>query len=143
MILKSVRKWFTAKTTISEVYVNEVFECYFLEDVFRPGDIFQVKVKGQTAIPRGTYQVIIDDSVRFKRRMPHILNVPNFEGVRIHAGNTAEDTEGCLLTGTRRDVDYVGQSRDAFDKLFAKIEQAQLSGEKILLTIVHEEEVAV
>ena len=57
--------------------------------------------------------------------MPLLLNVPNFEGVRIHSGNTNHDTEGCILVGQTRSKDFIGQSRKAFDKLFKKLETAK------------------
>ena len=80
--------------TTGELYVDGKFVCYTLEDAIR-----KEKIKGVTAIPAGTYDVIINMSTRFKRLMPLLLNVPDFEGVRIHPGNTAEDTEGCIRVG--------------------------------------------
>lgn len=135
MQLKLKRTDFTENSTIGELYVNEIFECYVLEDVVREGDIFKVKVKGETAIPRGQYKVIIDESVRFKRKMPHILDVPNFSGVRIHSGNDKDDTEGCLLTGTSKGRDFVGESKIAFTKLFDKLTKAFDDKENIVLII--------
>jgi len=105
--------------------------CFILEDRIRPGGI---KIKGETAIPQGTYEVVVTFSNRFKRRMPLLLDVPNFSGIRIHSGNTAEDTEGCLLTGKTQGVDFVGSSRDAYGSLFAKIEEA-CDREKVYITI--------
>ena len=102
-------------STIGELFVDGKFECYTLEDVER-----QIKIKNETAIPKGKYKVVINMSNRFKKLMPQILNVPNFEGVRIHPGNTNHDTEGCILVGTTRSIDFIGNSRKAYEKLFLK-----------------------
>ena len=107
-------------STIGELLVDGIFECYTLEDAER-----DVKIKGETAIPKGTYNVIINESTRFKRLLPLLLNVPNFEGVRIHSGNSNHDTEGCILVGQSRNKNYIGQSRKAFDKLFKKMQAAK------------------
>lgn len=114
LLLKRLHK--TEKSTIGELYVDGKFECYTLEDIER-----EVKVAGKTAIPKGEYKVIINMSNRFKRQLPLLLNVPNFEGVRIHSGNTAENTEGCVLVGRTRSVDFIGESRLAFTSLFDKM----------------------
>jgi hypothetical protein len=114
------RLYKTDISTIGELLVDGVFECYTLEDVER-----QVKIKGETAIPKGTYNVIINESNRFKRLLPLLLNVPNFEGVRIHSGNSNHDTEGCILVGKSRNKNYIGQSRKAFEKLFKKMQDAK------------------
>jgi hypothetical protein len=116
----------TANSTIGELLIDGVWECYTLEDIER-----EVKVKSETAIPKGTYKVIINQSNRFKRLLPLLLNVPNFEGIRIHSGNTNHDSEGCILVGRTRSKDFIGQSRKAFDTLFAKMQKAK----EITLTI--------
>jgi hypothetical protein len=110
----------TNTSTIGELLIDGIFQCYTLEDTERP-----VKIKNETAIPKGTYKVIINQSNRFKRLLPLLLNVPNYEGVRIHSGNTNHDTEGCILVGQTRGDNYVGQSRKAFDKLFKKMQTAK------------------
>ena len=110
----------TENSTIGELTIDGKFECYTLEDKER-----DVKIKGETAIPTGTYKVIINQSNRFKRLLPLLINVPNFEGVRIHAGNSNHDTEGCILVGMNRSVDYITKSRKAFDSLFAKMQKAK------------------
>jgi len=110
----------TDTSTIGELLIDGIFECYTLEDIERP-----IKIKAETAIPKGTYKVIINQSNRFKRLMPLLLNVPNFEGVRIHAGNTNHDTEGCILVGQSRNKNYIGQSRKAYEKLFKKMQAAK------------------
>ncbi|MSW60276.1 MAG: hypothetical protein F2827_06340 [Actinobacteria bacterium] len=117
------RTWLTEKSTISELFVDGVRECFVLEDRYRPPP--ETKVYGQTAIPNGRYEVAITQSPRFKRLLPLLLDVPGYEGVRIHPGNTAADTEGCLLPGCRRGVDQVFESRVAFDALFAKLSAAR------------------
>lgn len=111
----------TDNSTIGELTIDGKFECYTLEDIERDF----VKIKGETAIPKGTYKVIINQSNRFKRMLPLLIGVPNFEGVRIHAGNSNHDTEGCILVGQNRSVDYITKSRKAFDSLFAKMQKAK------------------
>ena len=134
MNLFLVRKWFTDLSTIGELSIGEDFECFTLEDVVREGP----KVPGQTAIPEGTYNVVITPSARFKRDMPLLDNVPNFSGIRIHPGNTDADTEGCILVGQTHGFNRIGQSRLAFDALFGKIEFALAAGEIVTISISHE-----
>lgn len=110
----------TENSTIGELTIDGKFECYTLEDKER-----DVKIKGETAIPTGTYKVIINQSNRFKRLLPLLINVSNFEGVRIHAGNSNHDTEGCILVGMNRSLDYITKSRKAFDALFAKMQKSK------------------
>lgn len=95
--------------TIGKLYIGNDYFCDVLEDVVRP---FGEKVAGKTAIPTGQYHVKKTMSPRFKRILPEILNVPNFSGVRIHEGNTAKDTEGCLLLGLNKAKGAVLHSKD-------------------------------
>lgn len=108
----------TKQSTPGKLFIDGQFECHTLEDIVRPRG---VKVYGQTAIPAGTYQVVLTMSPRFKRVLPLLLNVPGFEGIRIHPGNKAEETDGCILVGDAPAPDWLGQSRVAFDRLFAKL----------------------
>ena len=122
MKLRLERFEFGDTFTIGKFYIDGVFHCFSLEDKVRQGE----KVNGQTAIPNGTYDVIIDVSTRFGKQLPHILNVPNFEGIRIHAGNTSKDTEGCILLGhTWAGKDFIGNSKIAFDTFFKQLEKAK------------------
>lgn len=116
--------------------------CHILEDVDRglhsdmtSAEISAIKVHGKTAIPRGRYNVAITMSNRFKRELPLLIGVPGFEGIRIHPGNSAADTEGCLLPGVTEAADFVGQSRVAFDKLNGMIHRALNRGEQVWITI--------
>lgn len=120
MIIAIKRLYKSENSTIGEMTVDGKWECYTLEDKER-----EVKIKSETAIPKGTYKVIINQSNRFKKLLPLLLNVPNFEGVRIHPGNTNHDTEGCILVGRTRSKDFIGQSRKAFESLFAKMKLAK------------------
>ena len=85
--------------TIGKLYIDGHYFCDTLEDTVRPAN---KKIAGKTAIPAGNYKVIKSYSPRFKKILPEILNVPNFTGVRIHAGNTAKDTDGCILLGLNK-----------------------------------------
>lgn len=124
--------------TISRLYVDGVYECYVLEDKVRP---VGVKVQDQTAIPAGVYSVVIDFSNHFQKLLPHILDVPMFEGVRIHSGNTSADTEGCLIVGKIwGGKDGVSMSRVAFTDLYIKMESAVHLGQKINLEIINTNE---
>jgi len=134
MRLKLNRIQFTEKSTIGELWVDDDPDrfCFTLEDRVRPAG---VKVAGSTAIPAGEYEVIINWSKRFQRPMPLLLDVPNFEGIRIHSGNTEADTEGCILVGFNRAPDFVGNSKMAFDVLFARISEAISRKEEIKIGI--------
>jgi len=128
--LKLVRKEFTPISTIGDLLIDDKFFCFTLEDEVREF----VKIPKRTAIPYGRYQVITNYSTRFKRAMPLFLNVPNFEGVRIHAGNTSEDTDGCILLGMNKKTDFVVESRLAFTKFF-QILQSKLKEGNVFITI--------
>jgi hypothetical protein len=105
--------------TIGKLYIND---CYFadtLEDCVRDKG---AKVYGETAIDSGTYKVIMDVSKRFKKRMPLLLDVPNFRGVRIHSGNTVKDTLGCILVGKNTIKGQLTDSRRYTRELYEKLE---------------------
>jgi hypothetical protein len=129
MEIQVTRKEFTQQSTIGELSVDGKFECFTLEDMVRP-----VKLKGMTAIPAGSYEVVVTFSERFQRLLPLLLNVPGFDGVRIHTGNTDLDTEGCILVGKAKKTDAIQSSKAAFDDLFPKI-QAAAQREKIFIHI--------
>jgi hypothetical protein len=131
MKLTLARRIFTTQSTIGDLAVDGNFECFTLEDPVRPK-----KIRSVTAIPAGTYTVAITFSPRFGTELPLLLDVPEFEGIRIHPGNTATDTEGCLLVGKSRAIDTIGSSRDAFRALFDKIALAQGGGETVMIEIV-------
>lgn len=130
------RDYFSDTTTIGKLYVDGIFQCYTLEDKDRELENGKEKVYGETAIPRHTYQVIIDYSNRFKRELPLLKNVPDFEGIRIHPGNTHEDTHGCILVGSGTSGDKLFNSRVAFESLFKKMEDAYDRQEPISITIL-------
>lgn len=130
MKLQIKRTNFTDKSTVGELYINDEFFCYTLEDVVR-----EEKIKNETAIPAGEYEITITYSPRFKRYLPLLHDVPNFSGVRIHPGNTARDTEGCILVGMTKSTDFIGNSRAAFNKLYPMLTHASQSGEKLILNI--------
>jgi hypothetical protein len=100
------------RNIIGDLFLNDETTptCYTLEDELRPED---VKVYGQTAIPAGTYKVVLDYSPHFKRITPHILDVPNFEGIRIHGGNTSKDTLGCVLVAYNTDKKRIWGTAEA------------------------------
>ena len=111
----------TPKSTLGELKVDGTWQCWTLEDPVRDGS----KIPGQTAIPYGKYEVVVTFSQRFQRLLPLLLKVPGFEGIRIHPGNTAVDTEGCILVGrTRISDDMIGESKLAFAALFPIIQSA-------------------
>lgn len=131
----------TSTSTIGVCMVNGIFECYILEDVDRGlrsdiplDEIKAKKVYGKTAIPTGRYEVVITYSNRFKKPLPLLLNVPGYAGIRIHPGNNAGHTEGCLLPGMEYKPDMVLHSRAAFAKLFEKIKLATKK-EKVFIEI--------
>jgi len=119
MELRLVRDEFTDEATTGKLYVDEQWRCFTLEDAVRDH-----KIPGGTAIPYGRYEVVITWSNRFQRQMPLLVDVPGFSGIRIHAGNSSKDTEGCVLVGRTRAPNWVGESRMAFDSLFSSLQVA-------------------
>jgi len=133
MIINVKRKIYGDNYTIGEMYINDNYLCDTLEDVVRDDG---VKVQDQTAIPAGTYQLILDMSTRFGKIMPHILNVPDFQGIRIHCGNSSKDTSGCILVGTYNgQADYIKDSTVAYNVLMDILGRATKRTEKIMITI--------
>lgn len=130
MILLLKRSKSTEHSTSGVLTVNSAFECYTLEDVVRAE-----KIPGETAIPAGKYRIVITYSNRFKRDLPLLVDVPGFEGVRIHPGNTDQDTEGCILVGTSQGPDRVNQSQLAFTHLWGQLLQAWIERAPLTITI--------
>jgi hypothetical protein len=127
MILRLLREPTIDGATLGSLYVNGHWRAWTLEDAIREQHGVPVstwKVPAQTAIPSGSYRVVITQSVRFKRPLPLLVDVPGFSGVRIHPGNTIADTEGCILVGRDRQPGRVLQSRVAFEALFGEIAAA-------------------
>lgn len=128
--------------TIGRLYIDGVRYCDTLEDTDRglkQSDGAEIckekKVKGKTAIPTGTYTVVITYSPKFKRLMPKVLNVHSFQGILIHPGNTSEDTEGCILVGKNTKVGMLTQSRNTFRTIYTLLYGAYQTGERITLKI--------
>ena len=133
--------------TIGRLYIREQmmdeylpgyedrYFCDTLEPTWRDYANGAYKVKGRSAIPEGRYAVVISYSPRFKQWLPILLGVPKFEGIRIHAGNTAKDTEGCILVGQNREVGKVLDSRKWLYELKQKIVEAKDRGEAVWITI--------
>ena len=109
--------------------------CDTLEPTWRDYANGAYKVKDRSAIPEGRYAVVISYSPKFKQWLPILLGVPKFEGIRIHAGNTAEDTEGCILVGKNREVGKVLDSRIWLHRLKQKIVEAKDRGEAVWITV--------
>jgi len=134
MILTLQRSQTLGSTTIGRLFVNGVFQCYTLEDQIRePG----VKVPGTTAIPPGDYAVTITLSARFGRELPLLHDVPNFTGIRIHAGNTDRDTAGCILVGKRLALhgDRILDSREALQEVLGRLRTALDAGESVRIQV--------
>lgn len=112
MMLELKRKEFTTESTIGDLYADGKWICHTLEDPVR-----KQKINGITAIPAGSYQGVFTMSNRFKKILPLILDVKNFAGIRIHTGNTAKDTEGCILVGLQKKTNMIWKSRDAMLQL--------------------------
>ena len=147
------RKWKKSTYTISNLYIDGVKFCNVIEDTDRNlssnmnlNTIKNIKVKGKTAIPTGTYKVTLSvQSPKYtksktmmefcKAYMPRLLNVPGWEGVLIHPGNTAADSEGCLIVGKNDAVGKVTNSTYWFKELYNKMKAAIKRGETITIEI--------
>lgn len=128
--------------TIGQMSLNNEYFCDTLEDTDRGlkstmsvDEILSKKRKGITAIPTGKYDVILTFSPRFKRVLPLLLGVKGYEGVRIHAGNSAEDTEGCLLVGENKVKGQVINSRATLERLMSLLLECEKRKEKMSIII--------
>lgn len=136
------RKWRKEDYTIGILYVNGVRLCNTLEDAVR-----SEKVYGRTAIPAGTYRVLMNTvSQKFQDRawakpygglVPRLRNVPDFQGVLIHPGNTAADTDGCILVGDNTIKGQLTNSTNRYYQLMGMLLGAALAGEAIDITIIN------
>lgn len=136
------RLWKKDTYTIGKVYVNGKYFCNSIEDKDRGltsdmplDEIKKKKVYGETAIPSGTYKVAYTMSPKYKRMMPLVEGVKGFDGIRIHSGNTAKDSLGCILLGKNTKVGMVTESRVTCNSFYKLIEEAIKKGEKITLKI--------
>lgn len=142
MKLKLERKQFKETYTIGDLYVDGVFFSNTLEDKNRDinkngkFDNGETKVYRETCIPFGTYKIIVSMSPRFGRELPRLLDVPSFEGVLIHRGNTPADTAGCILVGENKAEGKVLNSTPYEEKLVKMMKAASSKGEEITITIV-------
>ena len=112
-----------------------VYLCDTLEPQWRDYKNGGRKIPGKSAIPEGRYLVLITWSPKFKQWLPLLWNVPKFSGIRIHAGNKPEDTEGCILVGKNQQVGRLVDSRFWVQRLKQEISDAHERGEKVYLTV--------
>jgi len=119
--------------TIGKLYLNNSLFCDTLEDKVRADG---VKVYGETAIPAGLYKVILTYSNRFKRILPLVCDVPKFSGIRIHPGNTSEDTKGCILVGINDVKGRISNSKATFEALMPLMQNIEHE-EAITLEIIN------
>lgn len=117
---------------IGKLYIDGEYFCDVIEDTDRGLDdsmsvdeILKKKIKGETAIPTGHYSIEITYSPKYKRMMPLLIGVKGYSGIRIHSGNTSKDTEGCLLVGRNTVVGMVTDSRNTYQRLFARLQNAK------------------
>lgn len=135
MKLRVERRFLKPEYTIGRLEVDGKYFCDTLEDRVR--DLSrEKKIPGETAIPAGIYDVVVNISPRFKRKLPRLLNVPGFEGILIHRGNTPGDTAGCILVGENKAKGRVINSTPYELRLNEMIERAQSAGESITIEIV-------
>lgn len=143
MKLKLERLYLKYTYTIGKLYIDDKYFCDTVEDKVRDlnkdgdlNDLGETKVYGETAIPYGTYEVEVTYSPKFKRELPLIKNVPHFEGIRIHKGNYAANSSGCVITGENKIKGGVINSTPYEIKITSLIKEAQNKGEKITIEIV-------
>ena len=136
------RKYLKKDYTIGKLFVNGDYFCDVLEDTVRDinkngtFDCGEFKIKGHTAIPYGEYEINLTYSPKFRRELPLLLNVPAFEGIRIHKGNTKDHTEGCLLVGENKEKGKVINSTKYEIELTKLIKQHSSKNEKITIKII-------
>ena len=142
MEIKLIRKYRNNNYCIDKLYINGAYFSDALEDPDRGltnemslKEIKGIKVKGNTCIPYGTYNVTITYSPKFKKNLPLVNNVKGFDGIRIHSGNTPADTSGCILPGFNKVKGKVINSKDTTERLISLINASLSKGEKVTLII--------
>lgn len=128
MLIKVLRTYKGKNYTIGKLFIDGEYFCDTLEDTVRDIKTIDDKIPGETAIPVGCYKVRMDiQSPKYSKRdgykwcngyLPRIMNVPFFDGILIHCGNTKEDTAGCILVGENNEKGKVNNSRVIFRKLY-------------------------
>ena len=154
MKLKVERRWPKVTYTIGRLYIDGIYYCNTLEDYDRGlrqsdplRDIQRRKIDGETAIPKGTYEVLMNTTspkyagvawyYNFCRgKMPRLKDVPGFDGILIHPGTSALDTKGCILVGKNTKVGKLTDSRACFMEIYKQMKEAADHGEKITIEIV-------
>lgn len=138
-----LRKYRKEAYTIGQLYNGNTYLCNTVEDTDRglhsnmaAAQIAKLKIKGQTAIPTGSYKVEVTDSPKFKRPLPLVLNVPGFSGIRIHRGQNANSTEGCIIPGENTVKGGVTNSTRYEEVITKLIQNAQKNNEECWLTII-------
>ena len=134
MELKLLRKYCKSSYTIGHLYIDGKYFCDTLEDTVRDL-VTEKKVKGRTAIQAGRYRVILNWSPRFSKPLPLLIAVPHFEGIRIHAGNTAKDTEGCILVGRNTQPGTLTDSKATMAELMQVLTSANNRKEEMWITV--------
>lgn len=136
MELTLKRRFLGPKYTIGSLYIDSEYFCDTLEDTVRDlGENGKGKIPGQTAIPYGKYEVIVNKSPKFGRDLPRLINVPYFDGILIHRGNTPADSSGCILVGENKVKGQVINSTGYELKLTMACKDAIEKGEKITILI--------
>jgi len=136
--LQLVRRFFTVKATEGDLTVDGLRECITLEDHSPWSNAGAVKVPGRTCIPPGRYRIVLVDSQRFGPDTLSLVGVPGFTAIRIHAGNTSAQTEGCILVGQDAgapDDDWIGKSAAALRALKGIMLPRLRTGEEGWITI--------
>lgn len=127
--------------TIGKLFINGTYYCDTIEDkvidLNKNGkfDDGLTKVMHQTAIPYGTFKVVVNHSPKFNRELPRLLDVPYFEGILIHNGSDQNSSSGCIIVGENKTVGKVTNSTFYMNNLTARIKDAQNKGETITITI--------
>lgn len=135
VVLKLKRHTFTEDYTVGELSIDGKYICDVIEDKVRHLKSIKDKIPGRTAIPAGTYRIVIDFSNRFGKMMPHILSVPFFEGVRIHKGNSANDSSGCLIVCFYDKNGWGIDSKKAYDLVYGIISKEINAGHNVKISI--------
>lgn len=141
--LTLIRKWKKPDYTIGQLFAGGRMICNTIEDCDRglnqhmtEAEIKRIKVQNETAIPVGTYKLTVSMSPKFGRKLIEVLNVPGYLGIRVHKGNTAKDSAGCILPGNNTEKGKVTNSTKYEELLTSMVESAISNGEEAYLTII-------